>query len=401
MPVFNYRAVDNNGNIFTGVTEAPDAQNAAQSLKSDGLKPVALKKRGFLFGTAFNNLLKPAVKHEDISLFLSNMAYMADAGLNIVYALRLLKDQTQCAYLKHAISETENGVGNGHSLSGELKKHKKIPAVVSGAAEVGEQTGRLPEIFFKLSALYDAEAKFADDVKKALIYPAIVSAAMIAVVVVSVVFVLPGYARVYAYAGGELPVPTRLLLGAGQFLSAYWGQIAVGLCCLVFAIATFLNGPAGRYILGLCKMKLPIISKIYLKAVNMRFAYILGILAGSGVDAPGSMHMIARTINNSALTPILETVSSRILNGTALSAALTGHGVFDPMMTGMIKVGEETGKLPETASKCSFFLQHELNRMTGDLTKLIEPLITVALGLALAFIMLAVMTPSFKLTNLI
>ena len=399
MPVFKYRAVDSNGHFFTGVTDAPDTANAAESLRAGGLKPVGLKKC-VLKNEIFSKFFKPALKHEDVSLFLSSVAYMLDAGLNIVYALRLVKDQTKCAALKAALSDIENGVKNGHSLSGELKKHKQIPAIVSGAAAVGEQTGRLPDLFFKLSALSDTEAKFADDIKKALIYPMIVSAAMVAVVVVSVVFVLPGYARIYAYAGGELPVATRALLNAGRFLSVYYGPVVMGLCCVFTAAVKFLNGAAGHYFIGLCKLKLPIVSKIYLKAVNMRFAYILGILAGSGMDMPGAVRLIARTLANDALTPIMEKISGDILNGTALSAALTDKA-FDPKLAGMIKLGEETGRLPETALKCSFFLQHELDRMTWDLTKLIEPLITIALGLVLAFIMLAVMTPTFRLTNLL
>jgi len=402
MPVFSYRAVNLNGEVYSGQTEKSSRALAEESLRESGLRIIELKKTGlFKRSIAGFEFFKPTLKPDEASLFLSQSAFMLGAGLDMVHMLRLVRNQSPNKRLQKVLAETEEGVVKGQSFSGELKKHRIIPEIISGAAEAGERSGRLPEIFAKLSGLYETEAKIADEIKKAMIYPVIVCAAILTVIIISVIFVLPGYARIFYYAGGELPVPTRLLLNAGEFIRVYYLRLFYFLCCLAVASAFFLNGKAGRYFRGLCLLRAPVVSKIYLKMVNMRFAYILGVLTGSGVDMPSSVRLIKRTVGNAVLEPVMERLLNGIVHGASLSSAMDGVGYFDPTMTGMIKIGEETGRLPETIQKCSDFLQYELNRMAGNLSKLIEPLITVVLGLILAFVMLAVMLPSFTLTNLL
>ena len=223
MPVFSYRAVNLNGEVYSGQTEKSSRALAEESLRESGLRIIELKKTGlFKRSIAGFEFFKPTLKPDEASLFLSQSAFMLGAGLDMVHMLRLVRNQSPNKRLQKVLAETEEGVVKGQSFSGELKKHRIIPEIISGAAEAGERSGRLPEIFAKLSGLYETEAKIADEIKKAMIYPVIVCAAILTVIIISVIFVLPGYARIFYYAGGELPVPTRLLLNAGEFIRVYY-----------------------------------------------------------------------------------------------------------------------------------------------------------------------------------
>ena len=402
MPVYYYRASDNAGVIVSGKITRGSEASVKDYLKASGLAPVEIKKPGLLSkNIADFEIFGKKFDAGTVSQFLSKLSFALGAGLRVTRALKTIRVLSGNSRLNTALNEIEEGVEAGGSLSSELYKQKQFPELIGGMAEIGESSGRLPEIFMKLSEFYENEAKLKDEIKQAMIYPAAVSVAILAVMVVSVVFVLPGYARIFDFNGAAMPLPTRVLLGASAFLSRNYMAIIYLLCFAAVLLFAFFNLNAGKKFLEFCKLKLPVVSKLYKKTVNMRFAYLLGILTGSGVDMLSSLELIKKALGGYALAPVIDRIINEVGSGISLSAAMESTGFFDPLMTGMISVGEETGLLSETVDKASAFLQHDLSRVTGGMSKLVEPLITVTLGLILAFVMLAVMLPSFSLTSVI
>ena len=402
MPVYRYRAADVYGGVRRGALECADEASAKDALRAAGLLPIELVARNFFTDDfPLKNIFNRKLGANELSQFLSKLSFALEAGVRLSGALGAIRSSGGNARLTDALFKIESGIEAGESFSGALRKQKTFPEIVPGMAEIGEKSGKLPEVLSRLSEFYETETKLTDELKQAMIYPAAVSAAILAVIIVSVTFVLPGYARVFAFGGAELPLPTKLLLGAGVFLSSHYALILILLFAAAAAAAVFLNGKAGRYFLDACKLKLPLVSKIYILTMNMRFSYILSILSGSGVPLAASVGIISGAVGNAALAPVMDGIARDVGAGESLSAAMTKSNFFDPLTTGMIAVGEETGRLPETVMKASEFLCRELSRLTGGLNKLVEPLITIILGLILAFVMLAVMLPSFALTGVI
>ena len=399
MPLFYYRAVNREGGVQSGRAKMENEASVIEFLRADGLLPVEIKKLGFFKGNF--DILNQKLNANDASVFLSQAAFALKAGLGITGTLKIIQGQTKSPCLRKTLPEMIADIEAGGSLSEGFKRHKGFPAIFSGMAEVGEKTGRLPDVFLKLSHFYEAEAKIKEEIKKAMIYPVVVSIAMLFVIVVSVVFVLPGYARMFNLSGAELPFPTRILLDISAFISKNHILLLLILCIIIIGLAVFFNLKAGRKFIGSCLLNIPLISGIYKKTMNMRFSYVLGILSDSGVDTLSSLDIINLVLGNKALEPVIDNIRLEIEKGGSLSAAVSKIKYFDPIMAGMLTVGEQTGRLPETVSRASEFLQVDLYRMTGNLNKLVEPLITIVLGLVLAFVMLAVMLPSFSLMEII
>jgi len=363
--------------------------------------PIKIKKPGLLSkDISVFGLFESQFNAGSLSHFLFKMSFALDAGLTIPYALNKVRGLSE-GRLSVAISQMEAGIDSGNAFSEELIKQKGFPVIISAMAEIGEKSGRVPEIFLKLSKYYEAEAKIKDEIRQAMIYPAAVSVAILAVIIVSTVFVLPGYARVFTASGAALPLPTRFLLGASVFISENLRAIFFIILALMISLYVFFGSKKGKYLSDIINIRLPIISRLTKKTVNMRFAYILGILSGAGVGVYESLGLIGRSLGNAAYGPVIDGVAEAVRNGVSLSDAIKDSDFFDPLMAAMISIGEETGRLPETVGKASAYLQLELSLLTGSMSKLIEPLITLALGLILAFVMLAVMLPSFSLTAII
>ncbi len=400
MPSFYYRAVDKSGKTKTGRINRPNATSVAEFLKVSGLFVIEVKKSGFLTADITElDIFKAAVSTRELSAFCRQLAFILDAGIEVAPALGIILRQATGKRLKETVYAVRERLLGGDSLYNAMKASDEFPALLVEMVNVGEVSGSLPSVFLQMADYYEKSHKTQEDIKSAMLYPAVVSTMMLAVVIVSVVFVVPNYAMMFEQSGAQLPGLTRALIAVSDFTT----HNAVLLLCFLFLSAVGImyarQTPYGRKFFDGCKLNMFVLSSVYIKMMNLQFAQAFCLMTGAGLRLIDAATIAKNVIGNAVVGDILDDVINKMAAGAALSDVLESEKYFEPILCGMMRVGEETGRLPEAMAKCADYFQNEADALVLRLNKLIEPLITLILGLVLGFIMLAIMLPAFSLTN--
>ncbi len=397
MPTFVYTAVDNTGKSIKGKIEADNNQHALSKLHDQHYHVLNLseKKESGL------RLLQPKkVKLNAIAVFSRQFATMIDAGISIVRCLDILQNQSKDPVLKPVIIQAMNDVKSGMSLTDAFAKHpnvfSKLYVNMIRAAELG---GILDEILNRLSTFLETEMEIRTKIKSAMMYPIIVLVFSMILIAALFTFVLPKFKEIFVSMNIEMPPATRILFDMSSILKTYW-FVPVGI--IVGAIVTFRilsSKPQGRYQIDKFKLRMPIIGEIVQKMAISRFARTFGTLVSSGVPMMRALEIVGETSGNAVIAKSVETARESVREGQKISQPLEASGVFPTMVTHMIDVGEETGRLSDMLVKVSEFYDKEVDASIKGLTSLIEPLLIVFMGVVVGFIAISVMGPIFKLVS--
>ena len=291
----------------------------------------------------------------------------------------------------------------GSSLHEALKNESVFPQFYVNMIKVGEESGRLPYILDQLANFYEEENRLQQELQSAMIYPIIVCLMMLFVISFSMVMVLPNYVAIFEANDITLPTTTIILINLSSFFVNYllyiFLTIVLGLVLIYYFI--FFKSNKGWEIIDYIKLNFPILKKIYILKFNLNFAHILMILLESGVDILKSLYIIGEVIDNSIMIQNIDNIIIDIKKGNNLYNSVYSIKYFHPMLLQMIDIGEETGKMVETMNKSSKYFQSELDFFMKQLNKLVEPIITIILGAILTFVMLAMILPTFYMTNIL
>lgn len=397
MPTFIYTAVDNTGKSVKGKIEADNNQQALSKLHEQRYHVLNLsekKESGLRF------LQPKKVKLNAIAVFSRQFATMIDAGISIVRCLDILQNQSKDPVLKPVIIQAMNDVKSGMSLTDAFAKHpnvfSKLYVNMIRAAELG---GILDEILNRLSTFLETEMEIRTKIKSAMMYPIIVLIFSMVLIAALFTFVLPKFKEIFVSMNVEMPPATRILFDMSSILKTYW-FVPVGI--VVGAIVTFRilsSKPQGRYQIDRFKLRMPIIGEIVQKMAISRFARTFGTLVSSGVPMMRALEIVGETSGNAVIAKSVETARESVREGQKISQPLEASGVFPTMVTHMIDVGEETGRLSDMLVKVSEFYDKEVDASIKGLTSLIEPLLIVFMGVVVGFIAISVMGPIFKLVS--
>lgn len=397
MPYFAYTAMDSSGRQVRAVMEAEHEALVLGRLREQSLQVVDIKelkkKRAATVG-------KQKVKMKSLVVFSRQFATMIDAGIPILRCLEILTTQCKDPGLKPALEMVTGDVKGGLSLNEALGKHphifSKLYVNMIRAAEIG---GILDTILDRLSGFLEYEAEVKGKIKSAMMYPVLVLCFSQIMLFVLFSFVLPKFKEIFNGMDVELPAITAALFAMGDFMQKSWWMIILLLVGMFIGLKSYSKSPKGKYQTDFIKLKFPIMGELALKMSVARFCRTLGTLINSGVPMMRSLEIVSETLGNQVLTNAVDQTRLSIREGNKLSAPLAASGLFPAMVTQMIDIGEESGRLSEMLVKVGDFYDSEVEQTVKGLTSMIEPLLIIFLGVVVGFIAISVMTPIFKLVN--
>lgn len=393
--IFAYRAKNWNGQVFSGTITAENEAAAAAFIRSKGYFITRMKEqRPTLPGISFKSLRPVSAK--DLAVLCWQFSTMSNAGICLITALNTLIEQTCHPRLKKALRDILQKVQEGSALSLALAGHPAVfPALMVNMVEAGETGGVLDEVLGRLAVHYEKEYKLNEKVKSALTYPAMVLGVAALVVAFIMSFVLPAFLQMFSQMQLELPLPTRLLLKAGELLQCYWPLLPALTAGAAGFTAYAYKQPQYRLILDHLLLKLPVFGLMAKKTAIARFSRTFGTLLNGGVPITRALEVVKKTTGNLVIINMLAAAERSIHEGSGLAAPLNSRNIFPPLVIQMVAAGEETGKLDKMLDKIADFYESEVDDTVSRLGSLVEPVIIGILGIVIGGIVLAVALPMF------
>lgn len=398
MSVFEYVAMDNNGNRKTGTVDARSQTSAVSLLKEQGLFVVSLNEKGSPF---FESLLEfRGVPFSELVSFTRQFSTMVSAGLSISKALEVLSRQTTNQKFKRLLNDVLRSVEGGASLATALGRYEDtFSKTYQALVRAGESSGKLDVILSRLAETLEAERSLKAKFKGAMIYPAIVFIAMIGVFIVLMIFVIPKLAGMYASLNVELPPVTQAMINVSNFMVNHVLLVLIAGVGGVFGLRVLVKSEAGKDFLSFLSFKLPIFGPLNKKKELTEFTRTLGLLVSSAVPIVDALTIVASVVNSSAFKHGAVDAATAIEKGGTLSGYLKSNESFPPILGNMVETGEETGKLDEILSRLAEFFDSETDHAVKGLSAALEPVILLMLGGMVGFLIISIITPIYKITS--
>jgi len=396
-----YKVRDKAGRLVEGSLEAQNEQLVVSRLRDMGYVPlsVARKSRSPL---TMEIQIGQKSNLKDLVVFSRQLATMIDAGLSILRALSILSEQTESKTLAKVIADMKVDIEQGLSFSQAVARQSKVfPPIYLAMVRAGETGGVLDEVMERLASTLEKQLELRAKVKSAMTYPIVVAVIVLLILTGMLLFVVPMFEGMYKDLGGQLPLPTRILITASGLLTKTWWLIALFLVGGAFFFRRWIATPDGRLRFDRFKLRLPIFGPLMRKTALARFARTLASLVRSGVPIMESLDIVGETAGNAVITNALVETRERVRLGESVSVALANSDIFPPMVVQMIAVGEETGALDHLLEKIADFYDAEVQSTVDSLTSLIEPALMVFMGISVGGMVIALYLPMFQLINLV
>jgi type IV pilus assembly protein PilC len=402
MPAFASSAINAQGLELAGEIHAPDPAAAREQLRIRGLLARKLDELPASGEDGVRSVFK-AVKPKSLQIFSRQFATMIDAGLNIVAALVILEEQTVDKYLAEVIKELRADVEGGLLLSQAMARHPKVfSRLYVSMVEAGEAAGILDIVLDRVAFQIEKETQIKRRVKGAMIYPTMVMIFATLVLCGMLLFLIPVFVKIFAQLGGELPKLTQIVVGMSNILRDDWFIIFPVVIGSIVGFFRWKKSEAGRKHWDRFKLKLPMkIGDVVLKITMARFSRTLSTLVASGVDIIKALEITATTSGNWVIEQALGDVRARVHEGVTIAQPLIENPIFPPMVSQMVKIGEETGELEKMLGKIADFYEDEVDSSIQTLTSIIEPIMMIGVGMMVGVIIISMYLPMFKMLTLI
>jgi len=376
------------------------SENAVKAhMNRQRITPTKIKKKP---KDLFENVsfLQPKVKQADVILFARQFSTMIDAGLPIIQCLDILFSQQANPTFKKMLKSIKESVEGGATLAEALKKFpKQFDDLFVNMIAAGEAGGILDAILRRLAAYMEKAARLKSQVKGAMTYPIVTLLIAVVVLAVILVFVIPVFEEMFADFGGELPVPTQIVVAMSEMVKSKILYIIVGIVFFSIAFKKFYATEKGRDVVDSLLLKLPVFGELLRKVAVAKFSRTMGTMLASGVAILEALDIVAKTAGNRSVEKAIYSVRSGIAEGRTMAAPLEESGVFPAMVCQMIGVGESTGALDAMLEKIADFYDEEVDQAVDNLTALIEPFMLVFLGVTIGGLVVAMYLPIFKMAG--
>ncbi|MBN1168806.1 type II secretion system F family protein [Candidatus Woesebacteria bacterium] len=396
MQRFTYKAKDQAGKEIKGEVEANDEHHAAKLIKGKNLFVVSLKSKSSMASLNFSS---NRVAGGEIANFTRQLATMINAGLPLTEALLILRSQSKGS-LQHITAQVLADVEEGESLSRAMSKHEVFSKTYIALIHSGEISGVLDQVLVRLADNLEKQQEFKGKIKNAMIYPIIIVVAMIGVSLVMMIFVIPKLTELYDQFDAELPITTRFLITVSGFLRSFWHFIIAGFILLVYLLRLYKRSEKGGRKFDELILKVPIIGELQRQIVLTEITRTLSLMVGSGVSIIEGLSITAKVVGNRIISDALEDSVSMVEKGFPVAFAFSKHPESFPfILSQMVAVGEETGKMDEVLQKVSHVFEVESDQKVKALSSAVEPMILIILGLGVAFIVVSIVLPIYNLTS--
>jgi type IV pilus assembly protein PilC len=400
---YAYKVRTKEGRIIDGKMEADGEAAVANRLRGQGMIPITISQESKVSMKMDIQFRKPKVKLKDLAVFSRQFATMINSGLSLLRALNILTEQTENPTLKAAIKAIRDDVERGSSLSSAMSKHPKIfSKLFVSMVRAGETGGQLDTVLNRVADNLEADHRLRQKVKSAMTYPVVVAGIAVVLLSVMLLFIVPTFAKMFISLGGELPLPTKILLAISSK-----AKILIPVL-LVLSVGGFITykrlrprNAEFRLTADKVKLRVPVFGKLFLKVALARFTRTLGLLLKAGVPVLHALDIVSDTTGNEVVTRATMDVKESVRAGESMASPLERHSVFPPMTVQMIAVGEDTGALDAMLDKISDFYDQEVETTTEQLTALIEPVMIAVLGGIIGGMVIALYMPMFGIFDLI
>jgi len=397
MLVFRYKAVNKSNKTVTGLVEADSENLAVELLKDKGLKISYLEegKKGSSMSFVIGG-----IKSKDVVIFSRQFSVLISANVSLVQALNLLVEQTENLKFKMIISEIADDVDEGERLSDALaKRPKAFSNFYVNVVRSGETSGKLDEVLNyladELEKDYDMQAK----IKGAMIYPVFVFVGLLVVGIIMMIFVVPKLTAIITESGGELPMPTKMLIAVSDFFVNFWWLVILILVGLVGGMKTAMKLPETKKYIDALALKLPVFGPLLQKIYIVRFTRSLQTLLIGGVNITKALDIVAKVVSNDVYKKLIQRTKKEIEDGNSIATAFLESKEIPLMVSQMMSIGEKTGKLDFVLEKITDFYSREVDNMVANLMTLMEPIIMVVMGVSVGLMVAAIIVPMYDMAS--
>jgi len=402
---YDYRGRDGAGKLVKGRLDAASEGAVAQRLRGMGVSPIAITEAKP--GTGLQTEIKipgfeKGVGLKDLAIMSRQASTMLSSGLSLLRALSILTDQTENKKLKTVLGKVRDDVERGVSFSDAVAQHHvEFPPIMINMIRAGETGGFLDQAMDSIATNFEKEHKLRSTIKSAMTYPVVVLVMSLVAVVVMLVFIVPIFQKMFSSLGGQLPLPTMLLVYASHAMVWVGPILLVAIVLGWFWWRANKNTDRVRGFIDPIRLKLPVFGELSRKIVIARFARNFSNMIGAGVPILQALQIVGEVSNNFVVQNALERVAESVRKGQSIAEPLAAEKVFPEMVAQMVAVGEDAGSLEIMLEKIADFYDNEVESTTEALTSLIEPLLIAFLGVVVGGMIVALYLPIFKITSLI
>ena len=404
MPLTEYRvkARARDGHLVESKMKVVSEAEAVSRVRQQGMTPIAVEVTGKGMSREIH-LRRPRVKLKDMAIFTRQFATMLSSGLPILRCLSILSEQTESDRLRDLLIEVRDQVEKGDSLSGALSRHEEFPPLMVSMVRAGEVGGFLDATMLQIAESIEADVRLRGKIKAALTYPVAVGILAVLIVAGMLIFIVPVFASLFEEFGGELPLPTRILVGASQVITNplfFVPFLAIVIGC-TWWYRKNRNQPRVKRFMDPLKFRIPVFGKLFMKVALARFTRNFATLLHAGVPILTTLDIVGDTSGNVIIQDAVRDVKDSVRDGTGMARPLADHPVFPDMVVQMIAVGEDTGALDAMLRKIADFYDQEVEATTEQLMALIEPIMIMVLGSIVGAMIIAMYMPIFMIFELI
>jgi len=393
-----YRAVTREGKRVTGIIEAKDVKEAGYYLKKHQLLPISISPGGKFRSFTYLSFLH-RTSSNDLIFFTRQLASMLSSGLTLMQGLSIMKNQIKNPAMNEVVQGLIARVEDGSSFSSALEKYPNVfSPIYIALMRAAETSGLLDKVMTRLSENLEKRQKLTSTIKGALIYPIIVIIMMLSVVAIMMVVAIPQLTTFYDSMGVTLPLPTMIVIETSNFIVNYWWIVIVASIVSVILFKKWYSG-GGRMVVDNLIIRVPLVGKLLTESLMVEFARTLGLLVGTGSLVVDSLLKSADVVDNLVYRNEIILIAKRVEKGIPVGDALEASSIFPAIMVQMVKIGEQTGKLDDSLTRIAEYFEREVEQSVKALTTALEPAIMVVLGLGVGFLILAVITPIYKIVS--
>lgn len=400
MSVFDYKAKDRQGNTILGVVEAPNDTVATDILKEKDLIILSLSERGRSRLLQLSIPFLNRVKSRDVVILARQLSVLMSATVPIVQALRVLTKQTENVNLKIIVSEIADEVDGGAKLSSVLARY---PHVFSNffihMIRSGETTGRLDETLTYLADQQESDYELQSRIRGSLMYPAFILTGILVVGVLMMIFVIPNLTTILLESEVELPVTTKALIAVSSFLATKWWVIVLLLVGVIVGLRFFINLPGGKHRFDAFKLRLPVFGGIFRRVAVTRFSQSLSTLLTSGIPLTRSLEIVSDVVDNAVYRDLTLATIKEVEDGNPIATVYSQSKYVPVLLSQMMSVGEQTGRLDQILAKFAAFSGREVEGDVRNLVTLIEPMMLMIMGLAVGVLVSAILLPIYNIST--
>lgn len=399
MANWTWEGIDRNGKKAEGNINATSEKEVRAALRGMGVKPRRISPPSILEFDINEWMVEKGYAKpfgaKELTGFTKQLATMVNAGVPLLQSLEIMHEQEAHPVLKRSIKNISSNVGEGKTLAESMVMEKGFDKLYCNLVKAGEQGGILDTILTKLAEHMEKQQKTKAQIKSAMTYPTIVTVVGIGVIYGMVTFIVPQFSSMLADTGQQLPWITQMVLDASAFCQEYTMYMIPAFFGFIFFMKAFIDTPQGKYYYDKFTMNMPIFGPVIVKGNLSSFSRTLATMLGSGISLVDALDVCIETIDNIIIQDDLREVKRLVTEGKTLSQPLKAIPYFPPMVTQMVRIGEQTGAIDSMLQKVSVIFEDEVNDLVNGMTKMLEPLIMVVLGGAVGTILIAMYLPMF------